>query len=156
MLSACGRLLTGFLGDNFDPRYMLAGGLILELMALVLFNYADSVPVAYAFAILFGAGNGMAIVASPALVVNYFGNKHYASLIGLRGLVITPIAASGPLIAAASFEAAGSYQPVFVGFAALAIIPVIIVLFMRPPQSTSIQVEAATESPVKSTVESTG
>ncbi|MBV1878290.1 MAG: MFS transporter [Pseudomonadales bacterium] len=134
MLSACGRLFTGFVGDNYDPRYMLAGGLVLELLALILFNYADSVTLAYVFAVIFGAGNGMAIVASPALVVNYFGNENYASMIGLRGLIITPIAASGPLIAASSFEATGSYSSVFMGFAVVAMIPIVVVMLMRPPQ----------------------
>lgn len=133
MLSASGRIVSGILGDRYDPRYMLAGGLVLELLALLIFNHADSVPVAYLFAILFGAGNGLALVASPALVANYFGAKNYAGLIGLRGLVITPVAASGPLIAAGTFEALGSYTPVFYGFAVLAILPVIAVMLMHPP-----------------------
>ena len=133
MLGACGRLMTGLLGDRFDPRFMLGGGLVVELLAVLLFNFATTEPLAYLFAVLFGAGNGMAVVASPALVANYFGHKNYAAIIGIRGLIITPVAAIGPLIAAASFDMVGSYGPVFYGFALLAVIPAVAALLMRPP-----------------------
>ncbi|HBA43845.1 MAG TPA: MFS transporter, partial [Alphaproteobacteria bacterium] len=59
------------------------------LLAVLLFNFATTEPLAYLFAVLFGAGNGMAVVASPALVANYFGHKNYAAIIGIRGLIIT-------------------------------------------------------------------
>ena len=134
MLGAGGRLFTGILGDHIDPRYLLAAGLTLELIAMVLLIFADTVVVAYAFAIIFGAGNGMAIVASPALVANYFGNRNYASLIGIRGVAVTLISAAGPFLAGLTFDRSGSYTPAFLAFAAIAMIPVIIVLFMRPPE----------------------
>lgn len=133
MLGAAGRLFTGILGDRIDPRYLLAAGLTLELTAMVLLIFADSVSMVYVFAVVFGAGNGMAIVASPALVANYFGNKNYASLIGIRGLIITPIAALGPIVAGYTFDTTGSYTSVFLAFAAVAVIPVIIILGMRAP-----------------------
>ncbi|HAK63044.1 MAG: MFS transporter [Pseudomonadota bacterium] len=134
MLGAGGRLFTGILGDHIDPRYLLASGLTLELIGMVLLIFADTVVMAYVFAVIFGAGNGMAIVASPALVANYFGNKNYASLIGIRGVVITLSTASGPFLAGLTFDMSGSYTPVFLTFAAIAMIPVIVVLFMRPPE----------------------
>lgn len=146
MLSACGRLMTGLLGDRFDPRFMLAGGLAIELLAVLMFNFTTTEPLVYLFAVLFGAGNGLAVVASPAIVANYFGQANYAAIIGIRGLIITPIAAIGPLIAAASFDMVGSYGPVFYGFAVLAAIPAVAALLMRPPVSKTVSSAAQTQA----------
>jgi len=133
LLGAAGRLFTGILGDNIDPRYLLAIGLVAELAGIAMLIFANNVVMVYAFAIIFGAGNGMAIVAGPALLANYFGNRNYASLIAIRGLVVTPVSALGPILAAYTFDSTGSYTPVFVSVALAGLIPVLILLLMRPP-----------------------
>ena len=133
LLGAAGRLFTGLLGDNIDPRFLLAIGLVVELAGLAMLIFADNIVMVYAFAVIFGAGNGMAIVAGPALLANYFGNRNYASLIAIRGLVVTPIAALGPVIAGYTFDSIGSYTQVFVSVALAGLIPVLILLLMRPP-----------------------
>ncbi len=132
-LSAGGRLFTGILGDRFDPRFLLSIGLAMELIAMVMLIFASSPFMAYAFAVVFGAGNGMAIVAVPALLANYFGNKNYASLIGIRLLVVTPLASIGPILAGYTFDVTGSYTSVLLAFSAVALIPVLVILWMRPP-----------------------
>lgn len=134
LLGAGGRLVSGFLGDRLDPRYLLAGGLAVELAAIVLLIYADTVFMTYACAILLGAGNGIAIVASPALVANYYGSKNYAGMIAVHGLVVIVIGALGPIVASKVFESLGSYTPVFLSIAAVSMIPVLATLWMRPPQ----------------------
>jgi MFS family permease len=133
LLGAGGRLFTGFLGDRIDPRYLLSAGLILELVAIIMLIYADTVVMTYAFAVILGAGNGMAIVASPALVANYYGSKNYAGLIAIHGLMVIVIGAAGPVVASHVFELTGSYTPVFLSFAVVALIPALITLWMRPP-----------------------
>ena len=133
MLGAAGRLLTGILGDRIDPRYLLLAGLASELIAMILLIFADDIVTVYAFAVIFGAGNGMAVVAGPALLANYYGHRNYASLIAIRGLVITPVSSIGPLIAGYTFDTTGSYTSVFVSFALIGLIPVVILLMMRPP-----------------------
>lgn len=134
LLGAGGRLLSGYLGDRLDPRYLLSGGLVVELVAIVMLIYADSVLMAYVCAILLGAGNGIAIVASPALVANYYGGKNYAGMIGIHGLVVIVLGASGPVVASHVYEAVGSYTPVFLTFSALSLIPALLTLWMRPPR----------------------
>lgn len=133
LLGAAGRLFTGILGDNIDPRFLLAVGLVAELAGMAMLIFANDTVMVYAFAVVFGAGNGMAIVAGPALLANYYGNRNYASLIAIRGLVVTPISALGPVIAGYTFDSIGSYTPVFVSVALAGLIPVLILLLMRPP-----------------------
>ncbi len=133
LLGAGGRLFTGFLGDRIDPKFLLSAGLAMELVAMIMLIYTDTVVMAYVFAVILGAGNGMAIVSSPALVANYYGHKNYAGLISIHGLFVIVFGALGPIVASHAFEAVGSYTPVFLSFAAVALIPVLITLRMRPP-----------------------
>ncbi len=138
MLSAGGRLFTGVLGDRFDPRYLLSIGLALELGSILILIFADTPLMAYVFAVVFGAGNGMALVATPALLANYFGGKNYAGLIGVRGLVVTPISSMAPILAGYTFDMTGSYTSVFLAYSAVALIPVLIILRTRPPAHQSL------------------
>jgi len=133
MLGAAGRLFTGILGDRIDPRYLLAFGLVAELAGIVLLIFANNIVMVYTFAVVFGAGNGMAVVAGPALLANYFGNRNYAGLIAIRGLIVTPVSALGPIIAGYTFDSTGSYTSVFLSFAVIGLIPVLILLVVRPP-----------------------
>lgn len=143
MLGAAGRLFTGILGDHIDPRYLLAAGLISQLVAVILLIYADNLLAVYTFAVVFGTGNGMAIVAGPALLANYFGNRNFASLIAIRGLVTTPVSSLGPIIAGYTFDQTGAYTSVFLSYAAIGLIPVLILLFMRPPSPAEMQTAPA-------------
>lgn len=145
MLGAAGRLFTGILGDRIDPRYLLAVGLVSELIGIVILIFADNIVIVYVFAVVFGAGNGMAIVAGPALLANYFGNKHYASLIAIRGLVVTPVSSLGPIIAGYTFDSTGTYTSVFVTFALIGLIPVLILFVMRPPVTSGTGLAPADE-----------
>ena len=139
MLSAAGRLFTGILGDHIDPRYLLAAGLVCELVAVILLIFAGNPVMVYTFAVIFGAGNGMAIVAGPALLANYFGNRNYAPLIAIRGMVVTPISSLGPIAAGYIFDKTGTYTSVFISYAVVGLIPVLILLVMRSPVPVRIQ-----------------
>lgn len=133
MFAATGSWFAGYLGDRFDPRYMLACGLTMQSAALIMLIYADAPQLAFTLAAIFGAGNGMALAASPALQANFYGSQNYAALISIHGLVVTGSATAAPLLAGSIFDAAGSYTPLFVSIATIGLIPVIFVLCMRPP-----------------------
>ena len=137
LFSTAGRLLAGATGDRYDPRYLLAVGLAVELIGIVMLNYTRTPAMVYAYAILFGVGNGATIVALPALVANYFGALNFAKIIGIVHLILTPFAATGSVIAGFFFDLTQSYQGVFLGYAVLAVIPVMLVLLMRPPRHAS-------------------
>lgn len=128
-----GRLLTGVLGDRYDPRYLLGAGLLVQLLGIVVLDQANQPWIAYLFAVLFGVGYGMASVASFPLIANYFGASSYARLFSVRSLVATALGAVGPVAAAMAHDSLHSYRPVFLGFAAIALLMVVMAITMRPP-----------------------
>ena len=143
LFSTFGRLLAGATGDRYDPRYLLAGGLAVELISIVMLNYTRTPTMVYAYATLFGIGNGATIVALPALIANYFGALNFAKIIGIVHLILTPFAATGSVIAGFFYDLTQSYQGVFLGYAVVAVIPVLLVLLIRPPRHASEMVPAA-------------
>ncbi|HQN41395.1 MAG TPA: MFS transporter, partial [Pseudomonadales bacterium] len=128
-----GRLLTGVLGDRYDPRYLLGAGLLVQLLGIVVLDQTTQPWIAYLFAVLFGIGYGMASVASFPLIANYFGASSYARLFSVRSLVATALGAVGPVAAAMAHDSLHSYRPVFLGFAAIALLMVVMAITMRPP-----------------------
>ncbi|MEQ1889959.1 MAG: MFS transporter [Alphaproteobacteria bacterium] len=131
--AAAGSWMAGYLGDRYDPRYMLAGGLTMQSVALIMLIYADTTQLAFTLAAIFGGGNGMALAACPALQVNNYGSKNYASLISIHGLVVTGSATAAPLLAGSVFDLTGSYTVLLALIAMLGLIPVLFVLSMRTP-----------------------
>lgn len=128
-----GRLLSGALGDKYDPRYLLGAGLLIQLLGIVVLDQATQPWIAYLFALLFGIGYGVASVASFPLIANYFGASSYAKLFSVRSLVATALGAVGPIAAAMIHDSVHSYRPVFLGYAALALLMVLMAVAMRPP-----------------------
>ena len=129
-----GRLLTGFLGDRIDPKYILSFGLALEAVALILLIYVDSVVTTYAMAVILGAGSGMALVANAALLASYYGNGNYAGLYAVNTVIVVILGSLGPIVSSRVFELAGSYTPAFLGFSLTSILVVLSLIWMRPPR----------------------
>ncbi|HQN40892.1 MAG TPA: MFS transporter, partial [Pseudomonadales bacterium] len=132
-LSVAGRVFSGTLGDYIEPKYMLSAGLLISLVGIYLLNIAHEPLLVYLFAILFGLGNGLAVVTSPMIIANYFGSKNYASLFAVRSMIVTIIAALGPVLAGAWFDKFNSYSQVFWFYIGMCLIAGIAALMMRPP-----------------------
>ncbi len=145
LLSAFARLIGGTLGDRIEPRYLLAVGLAGQLAGILFLTQATTSTLIYLFVVLFGGGYGIAYLAVPPLVANYFGPTAYASLFGVLLPVATVVGALGPIIAGAVFDATGGYGAVFVGFAALAGMTVLTSLLARPPDAPHLVAELAAE-----------
>ena len=132
LLSAVSRLIGGPIGDRVEPRVLLAIGLIGQLAgSLLLINARDTVLV-YTAVVVFGVGYGVAFVAVPSLIANYFGRQAYPRLYGIRLPVSTVVGAIGPFAAGLIFDAAGSYTMVFIGYAVLAGVAAVIAFLARP------------------------
>lgn len=76
---------------------------------------ADSYPLAILFAVLFGLGTGGWTVAQMMMIPNYFGRFHAGAIKGFISPIEGVVGISGPLVAAAVFDATGRYDAAFVG-----------------------------------------
>ena len=112
-------------------------GMVLEMLGIFVLLRADSEFLIYLFAILFGLGFGLYLVAFTSLIANYFGAENYAKIYALLGLCYTFLTASGPILAGYAYDKLGSYDLPFyiiLGFGACASIAI---LLMKPPLQKS-------------------
>lgn len=144
LFSLAGRLLGGALADRFEPRYIWAVGLLLEMVGILCFLDARSVVNIYLFSIFVGVGVGAASICWPTLIGNYFGANSFAAVMGILFPIVQLFGASAPYLAGLVYDAQGSYYSVFAGSAALAFVSSIIIFFTKPPKSQASGSQTAT------------
>ncbi|MBL4585298.1 MAG: MFS transporter [Pseudomonadales bacterium] len=133
LVNTVGRFSGGALGDRIDPKLLMFVGLILEMAGIFVLIRAEQEALVYLFAVLFGLGFGLYLVAFTSLIANYFGAENYAKIYALLGLCYTVLTASGPILAGYAYDKLGSYDLPFYVILAFGFCASIAVLFMKPP-----------------------
>ncbi len=129
-----GRIIIGWLGDRVNKRYLLAGLMVGVFGSLGLLLAASNIGMAFAFAVVTGPVMGAYGAVLLALRGDYFGRKYFATIGGFQAGVMMLGQIGGPLMAAAIFDATGSYQYAIYVSLALALLSALLVLLARPPK----------------------
>lgn len=102
--------ISGWLTERYDPKLILAVGLLAESIGMMLLAFADSVWLGYGFTLSFGVGWSVTCLAITVLLIRYFGNR--AGPAGLSTLwMLSGIAAVGPSAAGFIADRTGSFVP---------------------------------------------
>ncbi len=129
-----GSLLWGRVLDNLRVSYTYAVVALMMTAALALFVVADTAPLAFIAAGLFGIAVAGILVVPPVAYANFFGRQ---SLGAIRG-VTEPFTSLGQAIGAVAsglvFQFAGTYQYAFVVYAILGALTAAALLLARPPR----------------------
>jgi len=133
-MGALGRLTSGGMGDKWDPKKILALGLLGESIGVFLLSNATSSVWVYISVLTFGLFFGLTVVASSTLIANFYGIRSNSSLMAIRGMVVTLFAASGPITAAYIADSTGSYNLAFYVYTALAGLTSLLILTMPLPK----------------------
>jgi MFS family permease len=109
---------SGFLIRQFPPKQMLSASLVLEAAGMVLLAVAPGPWALWGFAIAFGIGSCVVLLAVAVLLVRYFGDVG-----GTTGLAtiwtLSGAAAVGPWIAGLAADGLGSFAPALAGLGLL-------------------------------------
>jgi MFS family permease len=132
LTATVGKGVSGALGDWISPRLLLVGGLVLESVGMVLLGFASSQPIAYAFAILFGLGWGVAYLSITVILINDFGPRTGSAALSIVWLA-TALSSLGPAGAGMVADRWGSFSPAFEVGGGLLLPIAIAVLMLRPP-----------------------
>lgn len=131
-LNAGARAAGGALVRHIDAKVLLAAALLANVVGMSALAVAHSPPVAIVFAVFDGFAFGMALFATTALLIEYFGLKNSPSLLGGANLAAT-IAMLGPTIAGQTADRWGGFAPIFMIYASAALIAAIAVALMKRP-----------------------
>ena len=134
LVSIAGRLGLSWLGDRRERRLVVAGAFTMMCLGLLCFGLASRAGtwLLVPFIILFGAGYGGCSALRPSLVRDYFGRNNFGTVFGfvigvnMLGTIV------GPPLAGWAYDHWGSYQSIWLIFAALPVAAVISILTLSP------------------------
>ena len=100
--------------------------------------FINDVPMAMVFAVIYGAGFGGRVPLTTAIRGDYFGKRAFATITGISMAPLYMVMLVAPLVAAAMFDAQGSYTLSFLILGAIGGISGPLFLFARKPQPPGI------------------
>ncbi|MGB8649467.1 MAG: MFS transporter [Mycobacteriales bacterium] len=138
---ALGSLSGRFLGGLVLARASTVAFLRLLLMtqagALLLLGLSHGTPLLLGASLLFGLTIGNVLLAHPLLLGEVFGQRDFAKVISLSGLVATAGTTSGPLLVGQLRETTGSYAAGYLAVAAASVLGALLLHVEGAPSDAS-------------------
>jgi len=133
------QFLSGYFADRLPKTLMIAVFLAIQGMALTIIAFADTVLLAYIFALLYGIGFGGRNPLTTAIRGEYFGRKAFATIMGISQFPMNIGMIGAPLFAGYMFDTTNSYVIPFSVFAILTFFGAFLMLFVRKPRKLTQQ-----------------
>ena len=127
-------LLAGFLSERVHVRYILIVTSLGFGASVVMLLYTSTPLMAYAYGITLGVFSGVMFTVTLVIYADYFGAAHLGAIRGAVSPIQSITNASGPLVTAIAYDAAGSYTAIFWGFAALTTVTALCWWAATPPR----------------------
>ena len=132
------RVLSGYIADIFDKRYVIAVFLVFQTAALFVFAVGNTVFMFVLFGLLFAPGWSGRGAALTAFRGELFGRKRFASITGVSMVVTNSLSLIGPVFAGYLFDVTGSYASPFLALSALSLVAAFLILLVRKPRRVSL------------------
>lgn len=120
VVSGVGQLLGGPIGDRFDKRAVAAIAMWAHAGALALLALSPSQLAVVAFAAVHGLAWGIRGPMMTSMRADYFGARHFASIMGASMAVFMVGQLIGPVFAGSMADAFGDYRAAFTVLAVVA------------------------------------
>ena len=128
------QMAAGFLADRLPKPPMLSVLLLIQAASLVIIALADSVTLAYPYAILYGIAIGGRIPLLTAIRGDYFGRRSFATIMGLSQMPTNLAMIVAPILTGYAYDVQGSYLVPFMAFAGLSAGGALLVTTVRRPK----------------------
>ena len=128
------QFLSGYFADRLPKTLMIAIFLAIQGIAITIIAFADTVLLAYIFALLYGIGFGGRNPLTTAIRGEYFGRKAFATIMGISQFPMNIGMIGAPLFAGYMFDTTNSYVIPFSVFAILTFFGAFLMLFVKKPR----------------------
>ena len=125
--------LAGYLADRSSKVIVLFVCMLLQALAMGILTFTDTLPMAVVFAVLWGAGFGGRVPLLTAIVGDYFGRRHFGSILGMNMVPSNIAMIFAPLFAGFMFDLRQSYFIPFATFTIMGFLGAFVILLARQP-----------------------
>ena len=134
------QLVGGLLADVVRLNRLMSSSVALQVVALILLMNSRTAYLPQVFALIYGIGDGLLVVAGGTVWARYFGRTHLGKIRGSVWMAVVAGSSVGPFILGTTYDYFGRYDPALWLFVLLYAGFVVAVLFATPPQSPNNQV----------------
>ena len=125
--------VAGYLADRTSKKAVLFVCMLMQSAAVAIIAVSDSLPMALLFAVLWGTGFGGRVPLLTAILGDFFGRKHFGSILGINMVPSNIAMIIAPLFAGFMFDLKQSYFIPFAAFSVLGFVGTFIILLARQP-----------------------
>ena len=131
------QIIGGFIGDRIPKRLALFVFTWIQASGVFLLTFGPAtLPVAYGFALLFGAGFGGRNPLTVSIRGEYFGRASFGKIMGLSQVPMNIMLLAAPVFAGVVRDITGEYVIAFAVLAALNMLGGVLFLFAARPRLT--------------------
>ena len=131
-ISASVNLLTGYLIDRVEPRFLLSIMLLFLCISLVMPPRVTSLEWVWGYGLILGVTQGMKGVIQGSVYAHYFGRSHLGEIKGLATTISVAGTAFGPYLFALGFDYFGNYGPILLLSALMPLVVAIAAPWLKP------------------------
>lgn len=142
------QLVGGFMGDRVEKRYAVTVLALIQAAGLVVLAIAGNYVIAVAFALLWGIGFGGRTPILHAMRGEYFGRKHYGTILGMSAFPMAIGMTLSPVIVGWVHDQQKTYETVLYFLAGAAVLASLTVLMATRPQPPGPRGRRADRGPV--------
>lgn len=128
-------LISGYIADRINPRYLIFGSFIYQVINILLLNYMKSPILAITFGVNMGIIAGIQSVSFKTIWPNYFGKENLASISSFRMTMMVIASSISPLLIGIFYDTYKGYDQALVLMAIIASIAGIFALIAKKPKA---------------------
>ncbi len=127
-------LMVGWVSDVVDRRSLIIVSYLMQGGSLAIFTFATELWHLVPFVMLFALGPRVSLLLVSSLLADYFGRSDFGKIQSVLFSGFTAANVAGPVMAGAVHDITGSYTLIFAGYAALAVIAVLVTTLVNRPR----------------------
>ncbi len=131
-ISTLGNLVIGALAVKFDLKRLAIASNMIVGIGVALMLLTRTLPMAFAFTVVYGLGYGASMVSFMGLLSSFFGPKDFPKIMGAM-MIFCAIGNAGAPIAGVIYDSTKSYTPAFVLGLLAALLGLVSMVCMRRP-----------------------
>tara|TARA_B100001146_G_scaffold225100_1_gene246453 strand:- start:2658 stop:3890 length:1233 start_codon:yes stop_codon:yes gene_type:complete len=135
LVSFIGQISGGILGDRYNKRILLPVLFFVQSISLVILAFANSFIDAIMFSVIWGIGFGMRTPILHSLRGEFFGGRHYATILGLNAFPMGIGMMLSPVIVGFIYDSTNTYLYSLLSMALLCITSSFLILLIKYPNT---------------------